>query len=369
MKPIAVMQVCDTLAAGGQERVALNIANLLPCERYHSHLCTTRADGPLAEAVAPGVGRLCLHRAGRFDPRAVRRLVEYIRAQDVRILHAHGTSLFFAVLAAAFPPRPLVLWHDHFGRQLTEDRPAWLYRLAAQRTAGVLAVSESLADWARQQLRMPADRVWYIPNFVCVPPADLPALALPGTPGYRIVCVANLRPEKDHLNLLAAMKIVVAQVPAAQLILVGNGTEPGYRDRLQRLMQEDCLAGHVTWLGPRNDVPAVLNECDVGVLSSASEGMPLALIEYGMAGLPVVATRVGQCAEVLDYGGAGLLVPAAAPDQLGEALVRLLRELELRATLGRQLQARVFRHYSANAVLHEIETAYETILPQLSCKN
>ena len=54
MNRIAVMQVCDTLAAGGQERVALNIANLLPGDRYRSHLCTTRADGPLADAVAPG---------------------------------------------------------------------------------------------------------------------------------------------------------------------------------------------------------------------------------------------------------------------------------------------------------------------------
>ena len=369
MKSIAGMQVCDTLAAGGQERVALNIANLLPGDCYQSHLCTTRADGPLAGAVAPGVGRLCLQRTGRFDSQAVRHMVEYIRAHDVRILHAHGTSLFFAVWAAAYPPRPAVVWHDHFGRYATEDRPAWLYRLAAQRTAGVLAVSEPLANWARQQLRMPTERVWYVPNFVCVPPANLPALALPGTAGYRIVCVANLRPEKDHGNLLAAMKFVVAQVPAAHLLLVGNGNDPAYQDRLQRMMQADSLAGHVTWLGPRTDVPAVLNECDVGVLSSASEGMPLALIEYGMAGLPVVATRVGQCAEVLDAGQAGLLVPPGAPDELGAALVRLLRDLELRATLGRQLQARVFRCYSAEAVLHQIEGAYETIQARSACKN
>src|SRR5918999_1889196 len=89
-----VMQLTDTLGAGGAERVAVNLANLLPRERYRMYLCTTRRDGPLAGLVADDVGRLCLARRWRFDYRAFGRLVDFIREHKVQILHAHGTALF-----------------------------------------------------------------------------------------------------------------------------------------------------------------------------------------------------------------------------------------------------------------------------------
>ena len=77
-------------------------------------------------------------------------------------------------------------------------------------------------------------------------------------------------------------------------------------------------------MGPRNDVPAILRACRIGVLSSASEGLPLALLEYGKHGLAAVSTAVGQCPEVLDNGYAGVLVPASSPDQFSDAIVGLL---------------------------------------------
>src|SRR5438876_11120160 len=84
--------------------------------------------------------------------------------------------------------------------------------------------------------------------------------------------------------------------------------------------------------------------CDVGVLSSRSEGMPLALLEYGMNGLPSVATRVGQCAEMLDDGRAGLLVPPAAPEPLAKAILALLQSPEQRAELGGRFRQRTQQH-------------------------
>ena len=74
--------------------------------------------------------------------------------------------------------------------------------------------------------------------------------------------------------------------------------------RVQERIQQHGLESHVFLLGSRSDVPSILSGCDIGVLSSASEGMPLALLEYGVAGLPTVATRVGQVPEILDEGRA-----------------------------------------------------------------
>jgi len=106
----------------------------------------------------------------------------------------------------------------------------------------------------------------------------------------------------------------------------------------------------------------VLRGCDVGVLSSVSEGLPLALLEYGMAKLPVVATRVGQCAEVLDEGRAGLLVPPGSPAELAEALVKLLGDGSQRREMGEKLCSRVREHYGPDKVVSQICRVYDLVL-------
>jgi glycosyltransferase involved in cell wall biosynthesis len=359
---IGVLQICDTLNAGGMERVAVNVANGLPRGRYASHLCTTRCDGALEADVAPDVGRLRLRRSHTLDVAAVRRLVRYVREHRIAVLHAHGPSLFIAAAASAFAPHPAVVWHDHFGAHETERRIPWLYRFPARRVGGVIAVSQALAQWAVEKLRMPRERVRFIANFVAEPPASLTVPPLPGKPGVRIVCVANLRPQKDHLNLLAAMKILLQKFPEAHLILLGSSVDEGHTARLTSVMEGDGLAGHVSWLGSRDDVQGVLKGCTVGVLGSASEGLPLALIEYGMAGLPAVATRVGQCAEVLDEGRAGILVPPAAPGPLAEAMASLLASEETRSRFASSFALRVRESYSVRKNLKEICDLYEFLI-------
>jgi glycosyltransferase involved in cell wall biosynthesis len=353
------MHVTDTLDAGGAERMAVNLVNLLPRDRYLPHLCTTRREGPLASLVTADVGRLRLGRRRRFDAQAFRLLNAYLVERQINVIHAHGTSLFLAVMASMFPPYPVVVWHDHYGK--FEDRPEWLYRLASHRLSGVVAVNRSLAEWARQCLRLPAERVDYVPNFVL--PAQPCGVVpfLPGAPGGRIVCVANFRSEKDHLTLVRAMVHVVRKCPAAHLLLAGAENEAGYLARVRAEVSRSGLEGSITFLGPRPDVVDVLVECDIGVLSSSTEGLPLALLEYGAAGLPAVATRVGHCAEVLDGGRAGLLVRPAAPEQLAASLLELLESPERRMTLACKFRRRVQEVYNPEVALQRICRMYDEI--------
>ncbi|HEX3000675.1 MAG TPA: glycosyltransferase family 4 protein, partial [Armatimonadota bacterium] len=338
------------------------LVNALPRDSYQPFLCATRREGPLAALIAPDVPLLSLRRAGRFDLRALRQLMAFIRAHNIRLLHAHGTSLFTAVAASFFAPHPAVLWHDHFGRYAVEERPVTLYRALIRRVQGVIAVNQPLANWARNRLHVPATQVWYIPNFVpAVAQQPLPE-SLPGVPGARIVCVANLRPEKDHLTLLRALAQVIKEFPQAHLLLAGATSDPAYLARIQAERDRLALAEHLSILGSREDVAAILQHCDIGVLSSASEGLPLALLEYGMAGLPVVVTCVGQCPEVVDEGRAGILVPPGDTADLADALRTLLRSPQRRSLLGEQLRRRVQRHYSAEAVVHQVCAVYDAIL-------
>ncbi|MGD9901849.1 MAG: glycosyltransferase [Vicinamibacterales bacterium] len=360
-----VLHLVDTLDIGGAEQMAVNLANAMPRPRYRVTLCTTRRDGPLADGVAADVTRLRLARRGRFDLGAVRTLADYLRTERVDLLHAHGTSLFIARLAAgrlAKVERPALLWHDHFGRYATEERPRWLYRWATSGIGGVMAVNTALVDWSRRRLGVPDGQSWYVPNFVFAAPVGGDPPELPGGRDRRVVCVANLRPQKDHLTLVRAMGIVVQTLPDTHLLLVGSAPDAGHLARVRAEIQQLGLDDRVAIVGPRNDVPSIIRHCAVGVLSSSSEGLPLALIEYGMAGLPAIGTDVGECAAVLDHGRAGLLVPPRSPGRLADALLELLRSPVRRSRLGSRLQAHVERWFGPEEGVRRVGAIYDAVL-------
>jgi glycosyltransferase involved in cell wall biosynthesis len=178
--------------------------------------------------------------------------------------------------------------------------------------------------------------------------------------------VANLRPQKDHETLLRAVAIAARTHPGLHLSVIGAATDGAYAATLRGLVAELGLAANVTFCGARRDVDALLAASDVGVLSSASEGLPLALLEYGRAGLPVVVTDVGQCREVVDDGRAGLLVPGGSAERFAEALILLLDNAHLRTQLGTALCERVSRAYSARAAIDQLCRIYDEVIGRTS---
>lgn len=358
---LSVMHLVDTLEMGGAERLAVNLVNHLPRDRYDPVLCTTRRAGPLLASLHPDVGRLHLHRQFRFEVRPVRQLMGWIRDRGVRILHAHGSTLFIARLAAALVPGTRLIWHAHYGRFASEDRAAPAFRIAA-RGAAVIAASREIAAWVCRRFAFPPDRVTYLPNFVTATDAEPLSADLPGEPGFRVVVVANIRPEKDHLTLVRAFHKVVKRIPRAHLVVVGAVSDPACLATVAS--QANCLgiSSNVSFVGPRNDIASVLKFSDVGVLSSVMEGLPMALLEYGLAGLATVATKVGECPAVLDGGRAGLLVEPQNPAEMADAIVRLLLHRHDRETLGMLFKEQVERKYSPTQAVRAVCGLYDGLV-------
>ena len=355
------MHLVDTLSVGGTERVAVNIANQLARQGHRSYLCTTRRDGPLAGLVLPQVGRLSLNRTRTLQWSAIRRLAEFIRSNEIRILHAHGSSILTANLASRMAPFPKIIWHDHFGTNERQERPVILYRWLVRRVGGIVAVSRPLADWSRRRLRFPSDRVWCVPNFVdSGRPSESSPLTLPGSDGARVVCVANLRPVKDQLTLLTAFETVVRGRPDAHLLLVGGLADEAWVAKVRGRIDAGGLQDNVTLLGQRDDVPAILRHCDVGVLSSTSEGLPVSLLEYGASGLAVVVTDVGQCGEVV--GQDGKVVPPATPDAMAANILSLINNESQRRSYGLRLRQRIEHQFGADRVMEQWIEIYQKML-------
>lgn len=152
--------------------------------------------------------------------------------------------------------------------------------------------------------------------------------------------VARLSEQKGHRYLLEAVPLVLERHPSARFALVGDGE---LRGELEALAESLGVAGHVEFLGRRDDVPELLATFDVFALPSLFEGLCLAVIEAQAAGVPVVATPVGGIRETVVDGETGLLVPPRDAAALAAAIVRLLDGPEEAARLAASARTRVGR--------------------------
>ena len=155
--------------------------------------------------------------------------------------------------------------------------------------------------------------------------------------------VARIDPIKDQATLIRAFADVAKDHPQAELWLIGDGERAW---QLCDLAAGEGVDDRVVFWGPRRDIAELLGQMDVFAFStSRDEGFGIALIEAMAAGLPVVASDVPACREVLDDGTAGILVPAGKPAPLARALCALLgSENERAAWAGRALDRAVARY-------------------------
>jgi glycosyltransferase involved in cell wall biosynthesis len=121
--------------------------------------------------------------------------------------------------------------------------------------------------------------------------------------------------------------------------------------KVKKMIKDLNLDDFVFILGPVKDVSEILSQTDIGVLSSISEGLPVSLLEYGLAELPVVCTDVGQCKEVLGNGKFGWIVPSNSPKALAEALKQALLNMPQARLKGMALKNHINECYGANGFL------------------
>jgi glycosyltransferase involved in cell wall biosynthesis len=174
------------------------------------------------------------------------------------------------------------------------------------------------------------------------------------------LAAGRIAPAKDYPNLLRAFALVHAARPDARLWIAGEGAAPETAE-LAQLSNRLGLNGAMQCLGLRRDMPALLDAADAFVLSSAWEGMPLAVGEAMAMGKPVVATGVGGVRQLL--GDTGALVPPSDPAALAAAMLQTMRRSrEDRQTLGSSGRARIQATFSIEARADEWESLYHVLL-------
>ncbi len=179
-----------------------------------------------------------------------------------------------------------------------------------------------------------------------------------------IGAVVRIVPIKDIKTMLYAFSRVRAEFPAVHLHIMGptDEDEEYYDECLQ--LKEDLGLDNVSFTG-RVNVQEYLERIDFTLLTSISEGQPLAVLEAMAAGRPAVTTNVGCCRELLDgvddgFGNAGYCVPVMHQGELAEAMVALCRDTELRRRMGENGRKRVQALYRHEQMIHHYLNTYET---------
>tara|TARA_B110001450_G_C17641590_1_gene489506 strand:- start:704 stop:1771 length:1068 start_codon:yes stop_codon:yes gene_type:complete len=352
-----VLQLIDSLEAGGAERIAVTYANSLS-KHIDSYLCATRAEGVLLDTILEEVNYVFLEKKKSIDIKAILKLKKYIKNNQIAIIHAHSSSFFLAGLMKLFNYKLKIIWHDHYGKSDDLiDRPYRILKLFSFLFTTIIVVNSKLKNWALTNLY--CNNVVFMSNFISDFPDSKQETTLKGKKGKRIVCLANLREQKDHINLLNSFLKIKESYPEWTLHLVGKDFNDVYSRSIFQFIKTNKLEHSVFNYGSCSDISHILSQSTIGVLSSKSEGLPVALLEYGFASLPTVVTNVGDCSTVIHHEQNGLLVPPKNPISIYNAVCKLIINQNLSYKLAKQLHQDIINNYIASSSIYKVLKIYE----------
>lgn len=210
------------------------------------------------------------------------------------------------------------------------------------------------------------EKISVIPNGVAISQFENIKRTWQEDGSYNIGAVVRVVPIKDIKTMLSAFSLVKAQLPQAKLYIMGPTEEqPQYYEECKALI-EDFNIRDVIFTGCVN-VKEYIGNMDINILTSISEGQPLAVLEAMAAKKPCVTTQVGSCMELLygmpgdDLGEAGVVVPIMDETKLAEAIISLGRDKKLRETMGEIALKRVKTYYTQEAFIEAYKVLYKRI--------
>lgn len=348
---------------GGSERIGANLA-IGYRQRGYRVFCFAFYDshGPVRQRLEKA-GIECLDLNYLRSPRGVRRRITYqvnlarvLKSRHVSVLHVHHTT---ALILSGVPARllriPSILMTEHATHEL---EASWKYRTSARlycRLAhNISVVQPGLLEYFRNAIHVPAERLHYIPNGVTTLPAQLNLAQRSEIRGrygvteqdFVFLFTGRLHHTKDLGTLLAATKIA-RQSRSFFLWLIGDGPE---RSDLEAAASRLDLVPTIRFFGEMPDVTNYLTAADAFVMSSITEGLPMALLEAMANHLPCIATSVGGIPDLFG-ADAGLLVRPRDPSGFAQSMVRLMDDYGLRSRISTRGFERVRGRFDFDEVL------------------
>ena len=309
----------------------------------------------------------------RYDPGVIVALARWIKQEGFDIVHTHQTKAgFVGRIAARLAGTPCIVHTCHgfgfgaLGSRLMDRVMLHLERLCGRWTRCTVYVSWYVMEQALQLGIGTRDRSMVIRSGKDTARYRDPSRrraeqeARTGRQGrpLTVACTTRLAAGKGVEDLIEAASLLMPEFPALRVWIVGEGP---LRSELEQQIAARGISHMVSLLGFRDDIPEVLAEVDIVVLASLREGLPQSLTEAMIAGKPVVATPVGGIPEVVRDGETGILVRPASPQDLADAIRRLLRDEGLRRLLGERAAKELGAEFSRARMIQLYDQLYANL--------
>lgn len=372
-QPPLIMHVIYRLAVGGLENGLVNLINRMPVDRYRHAIVSLTDISDFRERITrTDVDCIALHKRPGHDVRMLWNLWRLFRARRPRIVHSRNLAALDAQLSAWLAGVPVRIHGEH-GRDVHDldgnsRKYRWLRRGFRPLIHRYVPLSRDLETYLRGPVGVPESRIRLICNGVDTQrfrPGAIRAGVLPsgfaGEDSLVIGTVGRLETVKDQLTLVKAFVELVRSLPEGErlrLVLVGEGS---LRAAIEALLAESGLARQVWLAGARDDVPALMAALDLFVLPSLAEGISNTVLEAMACGLPVVATRVGGNAELVEEGKTGFLVERDDPTAMAAALAGYVHDSALRQDHGAAARQRIEEQFSLDGMVARYTDLYDEL--------
>jgi glycosyltransferase involved in cell wall biosynthesis len=367
--PTRIAFVITELSVGGAERCLVNLVLGINRQQFTPQVYslgprpTAGRDGLVQRLESAGVP---VHFQDAVSARQFFRALKGLRTQLLRQSpDLIQTFLFHANVLGTWAAKALPVTIVGGIRVADPSRLRMVVeRRAFRRTENVVCVSNSVAEFARVQLRLPANKLTVIPNGISghldtqSSPADLSDLGVP-VKAPVILFVGRLEEQKGVEWLLGATPAFLAQLPNHRLVVVGDGR---LRNSLQSLAASSAEAQRIHFVGWRPDVPNLLQRSQMLVLPSRWEGMPNVVLEAMAAGRPVVATRADGVEELLGADSGPQVVDFGNDQALVESIRAIATDPPLARSLSDQNRRRARAEFSLDAMVLRYEALYRSLL-------
>ena len=345
-----IVQLIDSLDVGGAEKIAINFTNALHDKIDFSGIIATRKEGDLIHSIENRENYIFLNKKHALDYKSIFVLRNYCVKHKIEFIHAHGTSFFTAFLLKLFFLKVKILWHDHSGarssQRLMQNKMLWF---CSKLFYGIITVNNDLEFWCKEKLNF--KNVIYLPNFTTFTTAEQKTTVLQGFDNKRILSLANLRNPKNHKLLIEVAIEIVKKHKDWTFHLIGKDYNDDYSNDLKEIIKGNNLENSIFLYGLKNDIKNIIEQAEICVFTSTSEGLPVALLEYGLLKKAVISTKVGEIQFIIKNNQNGLLVNSKDSTEFFNSLVKLIEHEELRIKFGNNLYKTIIENNSQDAII------------------
>jgi len=352
-----ILQILPELNVGGVETGTLDLTKYL-VRSGHKAVVVSNGGELVKDLESFGAihYQLPVHKKSVFTIfRMIPKVVEIIQKEEIDIIHARSrVPAWIAYFASRKTGKVFITTcHGYYKKHPFSYVMGWAKR--------VIVLSNIIGRHMIEDFGVDYERVRLIPRSVDLEKFQFTSPGKKRKEDFNIGIIGRITPLKGHLYFIKAMAEVARVIPQLKIWVIGDApaSKEAYKEQIQVLVKRLGLSHITQFLGTQRDIPAILSHLDLLVLATTShEAFGRVIIEAQASGVPVVATRVGGVIDIIEDGKNGLLIPAADPNSIAEAVIKIFKNPQLAADIAENAYRKVKEKYSVELMVKKTYDVY-----------